>query len=570
VRILTLCALAAIAALAAPAAHAQAPRGKLDFRRVLTGPYIEGSVSFLRVRDARGALVVDVSSGPGLRWRVRRRLPAGRYRLTSFERPCDGNCSLLDPPTDRCSRRITIIAHGRTGVRATVRPGRGCRVRVRARAALFPPPERVRAARRFLSHRAGIVSWALIDSRGRMHGLAARRTFISASLVKAMLLVAYLRQVGNRPPTSAERALLGPMITRSDNKLATAVFARVGALRLRALAARAGMQSFSVSGYWSGSHFSAADQARFFRVFDLLVPERSRGYARGLLSSIVAWQRWGFSRFSLAAGFHTFFKGGWRGTGLGRLVHEAALFERGPLRVSMALLSDGNPSHDYGTATLRGVAERIFGTAAGGSRPRAPVAPGWSRPPRAGVSGLVDVKRSAPGIRVELAYATRHNLTGRRLPGYCENQAFLLPHAARSLARVQRHLRRRGLGLLVRDAYRPARASRALVRWAERSGRGDLVGTYIARRSRHNTGSAVDLTLVREDGGRPLEMGTGYDDLSSRAHTRNASGGALRNRLLLARAMERFGFVPYWREWWHFEHRRSGSRYLDEPIGCRS
>ncbi len=569
-RILTLCALAAIAALAAPAAHAQAPRGKLDFRRVLTRPYIEGSVSFLRVRDASGALVVDVSSGPGLRWRVRRRLPAGRYRLTSFERPCDGNCSLLDPPTDRCSRRITIIAHGRTGVRATVRPGRGCRVRVRARPALFPPPERVQAARRFLSQRAGIVSWALIDSHGRMHGLAARRTFISASLVKAMLLVAYLRQVGNRPPTSAERALLGPMITRSDNKLATAVFARVGDLRLRALAARAGMQSFSVSGYWSGSHFSAADQARFFRVFDLLVPKRSRAYARGLLSSIVAWQRWGFSRFSLAAGFRTFFKGGWRGTGLGRLVHEAALFERGPLRISMALLSDGNPSHDYGTATLRGVAQRIFGMAAGGSRPRSPVAPGWSRPPRAAVSGLVDVQRSAPGIRVELAYATRDNLTGRRLPGYCENRAFLLPHAARSLARVQRHLRRRGLGLLVRDAYRPARASRALVRWAERNGRGDLVGTYIARRSRHNTGSAVDLTLVRADGGRPLEMGTGYDDLSSRAHTRNASGRALRNRLLLARAMERFGFVPYWREWWHFEHRRSGSRYLDEPIGCRS
>ena len=76
-RIPTLCAVAAIAqALAAPAAQAQAPRGKLDFRRVVTRPYIEGSVSFLRVRDARGALVVEESAGPRLRWRVRRRLPA--------------------------------------------------------------------------------------------------------------------------------------------------------------------------------------------------------------------------------------------------------------------------------------------------------------------------------------------------------------------------------------------------------------------------------------------------------------------------------------------------------------
>jgi D-alanyl-D-alanine dipeptidase len=434
-----------------------------------------------------------------------------------------------------------------------MRPGRGCRLRVRARPALFPPPDRVRAARRFLSRRSGLVSWALIDSHGRMHGLAARRTFISASLVKAMLLVAYLRQAGDRLPTAGERALLGPMITRSDNDLASAVFARVGDADLGALAAKAGMRSFSVSGYWSGAHFSAADQARFFRVFDRLVPPRSRAYARGLLSSIVAWQRWGFSRFSQAAGFQTFFKGGWRSTGLGRLVHEAALFERGSLRVSMAILSDGNPSHDYGTATLRGAARLIF-------RPGA----------KASVTGLVDIRRSAPGIRVELAYATRDNLTGRRLPGYCDNRALLLPHAARSLARVQRRLRRRGLGLLVRDAYRPARASRALVRWAERSGRGDLVGTYIARRSRHNTGSAVDLTLVRLDGGRRLEMGTGYDALSSRAHTRNASGRALRNRLILARAMQRFGFNPYWREWWHFEHRRRGSRYLNRPIGCAS
>ncbi len=33
--------------------------------------------------------------------------------------------------------------------------------------------------------------------------------------------------------------------------------------------------------------------------------------------------------------------------------------------------------------------------------------------------------------------------------------------------------------------------------------------------------------------------------------------------------MERFGFGAYWREWWHFEHRRGGARYLDLPIGCR-
>jgi D-alanyl-D-alanine dipeptidase len=107
-----------------------------------------------------------------------------------------------------------------------------------------------------------------------------------------------------------------------------------------------------------------------------------------------------------------------------------------------------------------------------------------------------------------------------------------------------------------------------MVRWAQRSGRGDLVGTYIARRSRHNLGSAVDLTLVRATDGRRLPMGSRFDELSTRANTLHASGRALHNRLALKGAMERFGFTGYWREWWHFEHRIQGPRYLDVTLGC--
>jgi D-alanyl-D-alanine dipeptidase len=542
------------------------PRGTLDYTRVVDtsrGPFIEGSIGFLQVRDARGALVIERrSSGSSVRFRVRRALAPGRYRVTGFERPCSGNCMFLDPPTARCSRRVEILPRGGTGVRTTVRPGRGCRMRVKARPALFPPPNRVAAARRFLRSRAGTASWALIDTHGRLHGYAPRRVYVSASVVKAMLLVAYLRQIGNRMPTAEERASLGPMITASDNGRASAIYGRVGGAALQALARRAGMRDFTDVGYWSGALFSAADQARFFARFDRLTPPRSRGYARSLLSSIVPWQRWGFSRFSLASGFKSFFKGGWRGTSSGRLVHEAALFERGSLRLSMAVLSDGNPSHEYGTETLRGVAQRIFGAPA-----RKTAA---ARQDELARAGLVDVHRYGPGIKVELVYRTRRNLTGRPLPGYCENRALLRESAARDLGRVQRHLRRRGLGLRVLDAYRPARASRALVRWARRSGRPELVGSYIAQRSRHNTGTAVDLTLVRTSDGRRLEMGTGYDDLGPRAHTLKAGGHVLRNRLILKRAMERFGYEPYWREWWHFEHRERSYVYLDLPLGCGS
>jgi len=568
--------------LALPPVAAAAP-GTLDLRESLDasrGVYLEGSIAFVRVRDARGELVVRRRTARP-RFRVLRKLPSGRYRVISYQRPCDGNCSLLDPPTDRCARRVRILSAGLTHVRVRLRPHRGCTMSRRALPARFPRTARVRAVLSWLRSRGASNSWSLIDSWGRLHGFAPQRTYVSASLVKTMLLVAYLRTIGNRAPDTAERASLGPMIRVSSNDAADTIYYRVGDAALYGLARLAGMKSFSVAGYWANARFSAEDQARFFNRIDRLVPKASRAYARALLSSIASYQRWGFSRYSLAAGFKTFFKGGWRGTGAGQLVHEAALFERGSTRISMAVLSDGNPSHDYGTATLRGVAQRLFRRA----RHRASRAMLPARPPlsmlaaaqdegseQAGTpahrrAGLVDVHRFARRIPVELSYRTRQNITGRRLPGYCEDWGLMHRPAAFNLGQVQRYLRRRGLGLLILDAYRPLRATLALVRWAERSGRGDLVGTYIARRSRHNTGSAVDITLVRLRDGKRLRMG-GFDELGPGANTYNASGRILRNRLTLKSAMERFGFSAYWREWWHFEHRVRPNRYLDLTLGC--
>ena len=188
--------------------------------------------------------------------------------------------------------------------------------------------------------------------------------------------------------------------------------------------------------------------------------------------------------------------------------------------------------------------------------------------PRAG-AGLVEV-----GVEQDIRYATRRNFTGRVLPGYCEPKGLLLRSAARRLEAVDAELgRRSGLGLKVYDAYRPLRATCAMVRWAERTGnRALLDGGYIARRSNHNLATTVDLTLVdRSRSGRPeLDMGTPYDTFSPRSATLAARGRALRNRLILKRAMERHGFRNYAREWWHYDSLRPGPRVLDVPIGVSS
>jgi V8-like Glu-specific endopeptidase len=72
-------------------------------------------------------------------------------------------------------------------------------------------------ARRYARRRAGDVAFAVIDERGRMAGFRAGRTAPAASVFKVMLLVAYLRMRHGHRLSRGDRALLGPMIRRSDS-----------------------------------------------------------------------------------------------------------------------------------------------------------------------------------------------------------------------------------------------------------------------------------------------------------------------------------------------------------------
>ena len=181
---------------------------------------------------------------------------------------------------------------------------------------------------------------------------------------------------------------------------------------------------------------------------------------------------------------------------------------------------------------------------------------------------LVDVRRLDRTIRLELRYATANNFTGARLPGYDARRALLHPGSAQALARVQRGLRAEGLGLKIFDAYRPVRATLAMVDWAERSGNVWVLDQgYVARQSNHNRGNTVDLTMVTLRGGREIDMGTPFDTFSEAAHTANATGPVMENRMKLQRAMAAESFQPYDKEWWHFRF-PGDDEPLDYPIGC--
>jgi Protein of unknown function (DUF3152) len=137
--------------------------------------------------------------------------------------------------------------------------------------ATLPTLPQLRRARRFARGRAGLVSFAVVDSAGRLRCEAVRRRCLTAGLVKAMPVVGDLDRVG-------------------------------------------------------------------------------------------------ISKVARTHGWRTFFKGGRRATAGGQRVHQIARFERRGAAITIAVLSDGNPSQAYGRQTVRGIAARLLGasTAAGG------------------------------------------------------------------------------------------------------------------------------------------------------------------------------------------------------------
>ena len=181
---------------------------------------------------------------------------------------------------------------------------------------------------------------------------------------------------------------------------------------------------------------------------------------------------------------------------------------------------------------------------------------------------MTDVRTLDRSIGVEDRYFGANNFTGAPLPGYDADRAFLRKEVATALRRVQRSLHRQHLGLLIYDAYRPVRATEAMVAWAERVGRKvELVdGGYIASRSRHNLGTTVDLTLVDLRTHQPHEMGTPFDSFSEEAHTANATGTAAENRKKLVDAMTAEGFLNYDQEWWHFTMHLAEESRFDVPV----
>ena len=224
--------------------------------------------------------------------------------------------------------------------------------------------------------------------------------------------------------------------------------------------------------------------------------------------------------------------------------------------------------------------------------------------------GFVYLRDVDNTIAQDIRYATADNFTGRPLPGYNAAECVLRREAAEALKRVQADLAKENLGLKVYDCYRPTRAVRAMAAWSHDGE--DSAATrrfypslhkrnlfalgYIAAQSRHSTGTAIDLTLIRLPAtpaprfdpaasygpcigpvarrapDNSIDMGTAFDCFDTRSYTASSTVTAeqRRSRAALNAAMRRHGFANYFREWWHYSFAGAPEpRAYDFAIGPR-
>ena len=220
----------------------------------------------------------------------------------------------------------------------------------------FPGPAAISAAERFLAGRAGRASVGVLDSEGRQSGVNLHERFPAASVIKSMLLVAYLRRLsalGHHSVDAYSNSFLYPMIHVSDNTAATQCWSIVGDSGLYAVAHAAGMTDFSVSGFWLTALISTGDMTRFFFQMDSLIPREFVGYAHALLSTIDSSQSWGVPAVARPLGYEVFFKGGWLPNE--GVINQVARLQGHGRTFTIAVLTSGPPGLSYGIGTIQGV-----------------------------------------------------------------------------------------------------------------------------------------------------------------------------------------------------------------------
>lgn len=168
---------------------------------------------------------------------------------------------------------------------------------------------------------------------------------------------------------------------------------------------------------------------------------------------------------------------------------------------------------------------------------------------------LVELVKINPTIKLDIRYATDNNFAHKQV--YPVAKCYAQDVVATELDAIQKELAPLGLGLKIFDGYRPFPIQEIFWKICPNS-------DYVAKPdwehqkgSKHNRGTAVDLTLIDLKTGKELAMPSEFDDLTKHAHRAYEimSPEAAKNCHQLEDLMVKHGFEPLKTEWWHFDYK---------------
>jgi Beta-lactamase enzyme family len=232
----------------------------------------------------------------------------------------------------------------------------------------------------YLAHRSGTVTAAVYDARtGRTWVYDPGVLEHTASIVKVQIMGTALWEAENsgKPLPSAEAGLMIPMIEYSDNTAATELLTDVGGPdALLRFDRRAGLDHTAPSKVqlipgtdlpgWGLTTTTALDQVLLVRTFaypNPLLSESDRQHGLTLMEHVEDGQNWGISGGVPVAGTTIALKNGWLplvGYTSDWQINSIGWIKGHGRNYVLAVLTEHNPSEQYGIDTIQAIAARIF------------------------------------------------------------------------------------------------------------------------------------------------------------------------------------------------------------------
>lgn len=123
--------------------------------------------------------------------------------------------------------------------------------------------------------------------------------------------------------------------------------------------------------------------------------------------------------------------------------------------------------------------------------------------------GFVYLNQIDPTIIQSVMYYSDRNFIGERIDGYKAPTIIVTEKAALQLKHIQNDIRNDNYSLVIYDGYRPMKAIEHFIRWSDSTdekmkqfyypyiSKKDMFKLgYISKKSNHNRGSTVDLTII--------------------------------------------------------------------------